>query len=70
MPPYLCALTTTLGKWQEHRLPVKDSLLTFRGRIPTDVLPLDATRGASVGFRIWDKQAGAFRLELDSIHAA
>ena len=49
---------------------MKDSLLTFRGRIPTDVLPLDATRVASVGFRIWDKQAGAFRLELDSIHAA
>jgi NADH dehydrogenase [ubiquinone] 1 alpha subcomplex assembly factor 1 len=68
-PLYQCAFATKPGAWAEHRLPIKDFVPTFRGRLLTDVPPLDAARVRSVGFLISDRQAGAFRLEIASIAA-
>ena len=68
-PLYQLAFTTKRGEWEEHRLPFKDFVPTFRGRILTDVPPLDPAKITSVGFLIADKQAGAFRLEISVIRA-
>ena len=68
-PVYQCAFTTKRGEWDEHRLPFKDFIPTFRGRTLTDVPPLNPAKVASVGFFIADKQDGAFRLEIASIRA-
>jgi NADH dehydrogenase [ubiquinone] 1 alpha subcomplex assembly factor 1 len=43
---------------------------TFRGRVLTDVPPLNPAEGNSVGFIISDKQAGPFRLEVGWIKAS
>ena len=37
---------------------------TFRGRILTDVPPLNPAKVSSVGFLISDKQKGPFKLEV------
>jgi hypothetical protein len=68
-PLYQLAFTTKRGEWEEHRLPFKDFVPTFRGRILTDVPPLNPANVTSVGFLIADKQAGAFRLEISVIRA-
>ena len=68
-PLYQLAFTTKRGEWEEHRLPFKDFVPTFRGRILTGVPPLDPAKITSVGFLIADKQAGAFRLEISAIRA-
>ena len=36
---YQCAYTTKRDEWEEHRLPFKDFVPTFRGRVLTDVPP-------------------------------
>jgi hypothetical protein len=69
-PLYQLAFTTKRGEWEEHRLAFKDFVPTFRGRILTDVLPLNPAKVASVGFLIADKQDGAFRLEISGIKAS
>jgi monofunctional biosynthetic peptidoglycan transglycosylase len=69
-PVYQCAFTTKRGEWEEHRLPSREFVPTFRGRILTSVPPLNATRVVSVGFLISDKQAGPFKLEIAWIKAA
>jgi NADH dehydrogenase [ubiquinone] 1 alpha subcomplex assembly factor 1 len=66
---YQHAFTTRRGEWQEHRLPFRDFVPTFRGRILSGIPPFDPARVASVGFLISDKQAGRFRLEIASIGA-
>lgn len=53
--------------WREIKLPFSDFLPTFRGRILSDVPPLDPSRIAQIGFLIAEKQEGEFRLEIDSI---
>jgi NADH dehydrogenase [ubiquinone] 1 alpha subcomplex assembly factor 1 len=63
-PIYQCTFTTKRGEWQEHRLPFKDFVPTFHGRILTNVPALDPARVVSVGFLISDKQEGPFKLEL------
>ena len=69
-PIYQCAFTTRRGEWQEHRLPFKEFVPTFRGRVLTDVPPLNPAKVSTVGFLIADKQAGPFRLEVAAIRAA
>lgn len=63
-PIYQCAFTTKRGEWEEHRLPFKDFVPTFRGRVMTDVPPLNPAKVSSLGFLISDKQDGAFKLGL------
>ena len=68
-PLYQLAFTTKRDEWEEHRLPFKDFVPTFRGRILTGMPPLDPAKITSVGFLIADKQAGTFRLEIRVIRA-
>lgn len=66
---YQYACTTKQGEWEEHRLPLKDFADSFRGRVLTDVPPLNPTKVSLVGFLISDQQPGAFRLEIAWIMA-
>ncbi len=68
-PIYQSAFTTKPGEWEDHRLAFKDFVPTYRGRMLTDVPPLNPAKLASVGFLIADKQDGTFRLELAWIKA-
>ncbi len=68
-PNYQGEFTTKRGAWEEHRLSFKDFVPTFRGRVLTDVPPLDPAKVTSVGLLISDKQAGPFRLEMSWIKA-
>jgi monofunctional biosynthetic peptidoglycan transglycosylase len=69
-PLYQCSFTTKPGEWAEHRLAFSDFVPTFRGRVLTDVPPLNPAKVNSVGFLIADKQAGPFRLEIGWIKAS
>ncbi|MGF1547565.1 MAG: CIA30 family protein [Thiotrichales bacterium] len=68
-PLYQSSFTTRQGEWEEHRLAFNDFIPTFRGRVLTDVPPLNPAKVNSVGFLIADKQAGPFRLEIESVKA-
>ena len=67
---YQCVFTTKKGEWEEHRLPFKQFIPTFRGRVLSGVPPLDAAKVTSVGFLISDKQDGPFQLEVAWIKLA
>lgn len=69
-PLYQCSFTTKQGEWEEHRLAFSDFVPTFRGRVLTDVPPLNPAQINSVGFLISDKQEGPFKLEVAWIKAA
>lgn len=68
-PLYQIAFTTRKGEWQEIRLPLKDFVPTFRGRVMNGEPPLSANKLASLGFLISDKQDGPFQLEIAWIKA-
>jgi hypothetical protein len=68
-PIYQCAFATKRGEWEDHRLPFKEFIPTFRGRVLTNVPPLNPAKISSVGFIIADGQAGPFQLEIKSIRA-
>lgn len=55
------------GVWTELRIPFRDFRPKFRGSPVADHPPLDTARVRSFGLIITGRQAGAFRLELDSI---
>ncbi len=61
---YQCVFTTKKGEWEEHRLPFKQFIPTFRGRVLAGEPPLDPAKVTSVGFLISDKQDGPFQLEV------
>jgi monofunctional biosynthetic peptidoglycan transglycosylase len=67
---YQCAFTTKSGVWEQHRLPLKDFVASFRGRVLADEPALNAAKVTSIGFLISDNQAGSFRLEVAWIKAA
>ena len=67
---YQCAFTTKQGEWAEYWLPLKDFVASFRGRVLTDVPPLNPAKVISVGFLISDQQAGPFQLEVAWIKAS
>jgi monofunctional biosynthetic peptidoglycan transglycosylase len=68
-PLYQQGFATRPGEWIEVRLPLREFIPTFRGRTLEHVLPLQPGQVKSVGFLISDKQAGPFRLEIESIRA-
>jgi monofunctional biosynthetic peptidoglycan transglycosylase len=68
-PIYQASFPTKPGEWAELRLPMKDFVPTFRGRVLSGEPPLDPAKVTSVGFLISDKQAGPFRLEVAWIKA-
>ena len=67
---YQCVFTTKKGEWEEHRLPFKQFVATFRGRVLSSEPPLDAAKVTSVGFLISDQQEGPFQLEVAWIKGA
>jgi monofunctional biosynthetic peptidoglycan transglycosylase len=64
MPLYQCTFTTKRGEWEEHRLPFKDFVPTFRGSVLTNMPPLNPARIVLVGLLISDRQEGLFKMEL------
>jgi len=68
-PIYQASLPTKPGEWEELRLPMKDFVPTFRGRVLSGEPPLDPAKVTSVGILISDKQAGPFQLEVAWIKA-
>jgi monofunctional biosynthetic peptidoglycan transglycosylase len=68
-PIYQASFPTKPGEWTELRLPMKDFVPTFRGRVQSGEPLLDPARVTSVGFLISDKQAGPFQLEVAWIKA-
>lgn len=66
---YQVVFATRKGEWEEHRLPMKDFVPTFRGRVLPDAPALDPAKIVSLGFLISDKQAGLFKLEVAWIKA-
>ena len=61
---YQSVFTTKKGQWEEHRLPFKQFIPTFRGRVLSGEPPLDPAKVTAVGLLISDKQVGPFQLEL------
>jgi len=61
---YQRGFPTKKGEWEEHRLPMKDFVPTFRGRVLSSEPPLDPASVTSVGFLIADKRDGPFQLEV------
>jgi NADH dehydrogenase [ubiquinone] 1 alpha subcomplex assembly factor 1 len=64
---YRAEFPTLNGAWATVRLPFGDFLPTFRGRILTDVPPLDLNGIEQVGLMLADKQAGKFALEVEFV---
>ena len=67
---YQTVFTTKKSEWEEHRLPLKQFVPTFRGRVLPGEPPLDPAKVTSVGFLISDQQDGPFRLEIGWVHAS
>ena len=67
---YQAVFATKKDGWEEHRLPLKEFVPSFRGRVLAGEPPLDLAKVVSIGFLIADKQSGPFRLEISSIKAA
>lgn len=66
---YRLEFETEVKKWKEIYLPFDEFRPSFRGRILSDVEPLDPSKVKQVGFLVADKRAGVFNLEIDWIKA-
>lgn len=66
---YQASFDSTPDKWQEVSIPFSEFRPTFRGRLLTDVEPLDTGGIRQLGLMIADRQEGPFRLEIDWIGA-
>ncbi len=55
---------TNNENWQEIRLPFSKFVPTYRGRILSDVAPLDPEAIRNLGLMISDKQSGNFNLKV------
>jgi len=60
---------TQPATWLTIRAPFGEFVPVFRGRIMNNVSPISPEKIKAIGFMISDKQAGPFRLEIDSIRA-
>jgi len=68
-PIYQASFPTKPGEWTELRLPMKNFVPTFLGRLLSGEPLLDPAKVTSVGFLISDKQAGPFQLGVAWIKA-
>ena len=55
---------TNNENWQEIRLPFSKFVPTYRGRILSDLKPLDPNAIRNLGLMISDKQSGNFNLKI------
>ena len=65
---YQARFATLDGEWQDICLPISDFQPNFRGRT-VQAPTLDPARSRVFGLLISDRQAGPFRLVVESIHA-
>ena len=65
---YQMRFTTQAGEWQDIHLPINEFQATFRGRT-VQAPTLDPARIRVFGLLISDRQAGPFRLVVESIQA-
>jgi NADH dehydrogenase [ubiquinone] 1 alpha subcomplex assembly factor 1 len=66
---YQARFATTPGEWLDVEWPVTAFQPTFRGRVVPDAPDLDPARIRVFGFLIAERQAGPFRLVVESIRA-
>lgn len=64
---YRAPLETRDGTWVLRRIPFESFMPSFRGRILTDVPPLDTSRIQQLGFMLADQHPGPFALEIDYV---
>jgi len=60
---------TQPATWQTIHAPFSEFVPVFRGQIMNNVPSISPEKIKAIGFMISDKQAGPFRLEIDSIRA-
>jgi hypothetical protein len=66
---YRQTFETVSDEWIDITLPFSDFVASFRGRELEGAPPVDPEQIRQIGFLIADKQAGEFRLEIESIAA-
>ena len=66
-PAYFRTFDTKAGTWQDVVLPLAEFQASFRGRLLSNVAPLESGDVQQIGFLIADEQYGSFELEIDSI---
>lgn len=66
---YRKSFTTVEGQWQTVELPWRQFEPTFRGRLLSDVPPIEPSAIREIGFLIANKQKGAFQLDIEDISA-
>ena len=59
----------TPGEWEDMVVPFGNFVLTWRGSVQPQQPYFNASRVASIGFGIADRQPGGFRLDVASIAA-
>lgn len=66
---YRYEFDTVAGEWTEVQIPFAELVPVFRGRVLDNVGPVDPAAIQQLGFLFGNKQAEAFRLEIDWIRA-
>ena len=64
---YACRFSTKKDEWTEHEFSPAEFVPTFRGRILSNVPPLNDLNISHIGFLISEKQSGSFGLIIDWI---
>lgn len=64
---YQAKFKTEIDKWQEVKIPFKDFIPTYRGRILQNKPQLESKNISQVGILIADKQFGEFSIDIDWI---
>ena len=66
---YQAIFLTKLEEWVTVKLPFRDFIPVYRGRVVSDAPRLNPAHIKRLGFMIADKQSGPFRLEIDWVKA-
>lgn len=66
---YQARFSTEKDSWITARLSFDAFIPVFRGRVIDDAPELNVSKIRRIGFMIADKQAGPFRLEIESVKA-
>jgi monofunctional biosynthetic peptidoglycan transglycosylase len=64
---YRASFETHDGEWRTVRIPFSEFTPTFRGRMLSDVPPLDPSQVRQLGFMLADRKPGAFSLEVEFV---
>jgi monofunctional biosynthetic peptidoglycan transglycosylase len=67
---YRAPLPTTKDEWTQVEIPLADFIPTAFGRRVQGMGPVEPEQINGLGFMLSDKQAGPFKLEVESIMVA